>query len=117
MSPNYRFNTKLIDCFHLDSVHIVMHFPFIHMGRGSQMNEISAFDFLFDLTLQRSNTDGLENVGLRNFLIHGHKRFYGEDPRFIRVLLVINLLVGILCALSLTDSIGKLNIDLTNFGR
>ena len=81
------------------------------------MYEIPAFYFLFDLTLQRSNADGLEDIGLRNFLIHGHEGLDSNDPWLIRVLLVINLFVRILCALSLTDSIGKLHIDLTNFWR
>jgi hypothetical protein len=81
------------------------------------MYKISAFDFFFNLTFQRSDADRLEDIVLRNFLIHGHEGLDSDDPWFGGVMLIINLFVWILNALSLTYSVGKFNIDLTNFGR
>lgn len=118
MTPYKRLNAKIIHCLYLHSIHILVHFPFMQMCRRAQLNEISALHFLFDMSLQTANTNGLEyTILLLMIFVHWHERPNCDDPRFGRVLLIIELFVLVLGALSLTDGVGELDVDLTNFWR
>jgi hypothetical protein len=101
----------------LNPIAIILDFPFGQVSGWPQMDKVSAFHFLLNMSLQRTNADWLKHIVLGKFIIYRQKRLHRNQSRFVKVLSIKHLFIWILSTLSLADCIGQFYIDLSDFRR